>query len=221
MDVQPATHARDSEMTADREIVRAMCAGDEQAFDRFFRDYSPRIYRFVLPRVRRDEQAAEEVCQEVLGRAMRRIDSWRGEASLFTWLCQMARNEVSDYWRKRQRRDKVEVFVEDNPAVAAALESIEADAQDRPEQQSSRAELMRLVQVAMDRLPANYGNALEWKYIDGYSVAEIATRLGQNVIATQSLLARARTAFKDAFASLSGDSLADLLPFAMGDAGHE
>ena len=208
-------------MTADRELVRAMCAGDEQAFDRFFRDYSPRLYRFVLPRLRRDEQAAEEVCQEVLGRAMRRIDSWRGEASLFTWLCQMARNEVSDYCRKRQRQEQMEVFVEDDPAVAAALESIEAEAQDRPEQRSSRAEVMRLVQVALDRLPTNYGNALEWKYIDGYSVAEIATRLGQNVISTQSLLARARLAFKDAFSSLSGNSLQDLLPFALEDASHE
>jgi RNA polymerase sigma-70 factor (ECF subfamily) len=208
-------------MTADRELVRAMRAGDEQAFDRFFRDYSPRLFRFVLPRVRRDEQAAEEVCQEVLGRAMRRIDSWRGEASLFTWLCQMARNEVSDYCRKRQRQDQMEVFVEDDPTVAAALESIEAEAQDRPEQQSSRAEVMRLVQVALDRLPTNYGNALEWKYIDGYTVAEIATRLGQNVISTQSLLARARLAFKDVFASLSGNALQDLLPFTLEDASHE
>lgn len=208
-------------MAADRDLVRAMCAGDEQAFDRFFRDYSPRVYRFVLSRVRRDEQAAEEVCQEVLSRAMRRIDSWRGEASLFTWLCQMARNEVSDYWRKRQRLGQVEVFVEDDPAIAAALESIEAEPQDRPDQQSSRAELMRLVQVALDRLPTNYANALEWKYIDGYSVGEIAARLEQNVIATQSLLARARPAFKDAFSSLSGNALRDLLPFALEDTGHE
>ncbi len=205
----------------DKELVRAMCAGDERAFDEFFRDYSPRVFRFVLPRVRRDEQVAEEVCQEVLGRAMRRIDTWRGEASLFTWLCQIARNEISDHWRKRRRQDQMEVFVEDDPSVAAALESIEAEAHDRPDQQSSRAELMRLVQVALDRLPTNYGNALEWKYIDGYSVAEIATRLGQNVIATQSLLARARLAFKDAFSSLSGDALRDLLPFALEDARHE
>ncbi|MEO7773892.1 MAG: RNA polymerase sigma factor [Steroidobacteraceae bacterium] len=204
-------------MTLDQEMVAAMRAGDERAFDRFFRDYSPRLYRFVLPRLRRNESAAEEVCQEVLGRAMRRIDSWRGEAALFTWLCQIARNEITDYWRRRRRQDQMEVFVEDDPSIAAALESIETDLHLQPEQQNSRVELVRLVQVALDHLPANYGYALEWKYIDGHSVAEIAERLGQTSIATQSLLARARTAFRDAFTTLNGGSLGDLLPFQIQD----
>lgn len=48
-------------------------------------------------------------------------DSWRGEASLFTWLCQIARNEITDYWRRRALQDKAEVFVEDDPSIAAAL----------------------------------------------------------------------------------------------------
>ena len=47
------------------------------------------------------------------------------------------------------------------------------------------------MQVALDRLPGNYATALELKYVDGCSVAEIATRLDLNGIATQSLLARA------------------------------
>jgi RNA polymerase sigma-70 factor (ECF subfamily) len=204
-------------MTGDQDLVKAMRAGNEQAFERFFVDYSSRLYRFVLPRVRRSETAAEEVCQAVLARAMRRIDSWRGEASLFTWLCQIARNEVTDYWRRRALQDKAEVFVEDDPSIAAALESIEADTAQLPEQQTSREELVRLVQVALDCLPANYGNALEWKYIDGHTVAEISARLGQSLIATQSLLARARTSFRDAFATLTGGALSDLLPFPLRD----
>jgi RNA polymerase sigma-70 factor (ECF subfamily) len=209
-----------NEMTPEQDLVKAMRAGNERAFDRFFADYSSRLYRFVLPRVRSNETAAEEVCQEVLGRAMRRIDSWRGEASLFTWLCQIARNEITDYWRRRKHQDLAEVFVEDDPSIAAALESIEADATQLPEQQSSREELIRLVQVALDRLPASYGNALEWKYIDGHSVADIATRLGQSPIATQSLLARARMSFRDAFATLTGGSLQELLPFTLKDEGR-
>lgn len=181
-----------------------MREGDERAFDRFFREYLPRLYRFVLPRVNQDASVAEEVCQEVLSRAMRNIDGYRGEAAVFTWLCQMARNAVFDYWRHRQRRDQVEVFLEDDPAVAAALESLEGDPGLRPDVQQSRNELLRLVQVALDRLPGAYGDALEWKYIDGLSVAEIADRLGQSVIATQSLLQRARSAFREAFGELGG-----------------
>jgi len=180
-----------------------MCRGDEAAFDRFFRDYAPRLYRFVLPRARGDNSLAEDVCQDVLGRAMQRISGWRGEATLFTWLCQMARNRLADYWRQDTRRGRFEVLAEDDPQVAATLESLEANALERPENQSLRAELLRLVQVALDRLPANYGNALEWKYIDGCSVAEIGERLHLSPVATQSLLARARGAFRDIFAALA------------------
>jgi RNA polymerase sigma-70 factor (ECF subfamily) len=208
-----------NDATDDRLLVKAMCSGDEAAFDRFFRDFAPRIYRFVMPRVDRNGPLAEDLTQEILGRAMQRIAGWRGEASLFTWLCQMARNEISDHWRRTQRRERVEVLAEDDPAVAAALESIEGDSQARPENQRAREDLMRLVQVALDALPGSYGNALEWKYVDGFSVAEIASRLGLNAISTQSMLARARRAFREAFTTLAGTEALDLLPFAID--GHE
>jgi RNA polymerase sigma-70 factor (ECF subfamily) len=181
-----------------------MGRGDEAAFERFFRDYAPRLYRFVLPRVRGDAQLAEEICQEALGRAMQKIAGWRGEASLFTWLCQIARNQLTDHWRRTVQREQFEVLSEDDPEIAAAVESIQISALERPENRNARAELLRLVQVALDRLPMNYGNALEWKYIDGFSVAEIGSRLALNPIATQSLLARARRAFRDIFSTLAG-----------------
>ena len=208
-------------MHPDKDMARAMVAGEEAAFDRFFREYAPRVYRFVLPRLGGDRSVAEEICQEVLGKAMQKIDGWRGEASLFTWLCQMARNEITDHWRRRQRHAQVEVLIEDEPGIAAALESIEGSAADRPDQQQSRSELLRLVQVALDRLPASYGQALEWKYIDGESVQDIAKRFGQTAIATQSLLARARTAFRDAMTTLTGRELRDLVPFAAEDSGRD
>jgi RNA polymerase sigma-70 factor (ECF subfamily) len=193
--------------SADQRLVQRMRAGDERAFDEYFRGFLPRLYRFVLPRVGRDPQAAEEVCQEVMARSMRRIDSYRGEASLFTWLCQMGRNAVSDYWRQRKRRDEVEIFVEDDLEIAAALESLEIDPALRPDGVRNREDLLRLVEVALDRLPGAYGDALEWKYIDGLSVAEISTRLGQSALATQSMLARARSAFREAFRVMAGSEL--------------
>lgn len=196
----------------DRRLVQGMLAGEERAFDEYFRTYLPRLYRFVLPRVGHDPQAAEEVCQDVLARSMRRIDGYRGEASLFTWLCQMARNAVVDYWRQRKRRDEVEVFVEDDVEIAAALETLEGDPGLLPEGQRSREDLLHLVTVALDRLPGNYGDALEWKYIEGLSVAEISTRLGQSVLATQSMLARARSAFREAFRVMAGPDFDQFVP---------
>jgi len=212
---EPTSHRMQREANGraeERELVRAMGSGDEAAFLRFFETFTPRLYRFILARVGRDPQVAEELCQEVMSRAMHNITRWRGEAGLFTWLCQMARNESIDHWRRRQRRANVEVSIDDDEAAAAAVANVSDDASLRPDESLSREELLAHVQGALDRLPANYASALEWKYIEGCSVGEIAARLGMNAIATQSLLARARQSLKGALQSATGATIDDLLP---------
>ncbi|MEL7187453.1 MAG: sigma factor-like helix-turn-helix DNA-binding protein, partial [Pseudomonadota bacterium] len=72
-----------------------------------------------------------------------------------------------------------------------------------PEAEYSRTELLRLIQVALDRLPPKYGDVLEWKYVEGYSVKEISARLRLGDEATQSLIARAKRAFADVYSTLS------------------
>lgn len=57
--------------------------------------------------------------------------------------------------------------------------------------------------VTLDRLPGSYANALEWKYVEGLPVAEIAGRLGLSPKAAESLLTRARTAFREGFVALT------------------
>lgn len=193
-------------------MVLAMGAGDETAFLRFFETFMPRLYRFVLARVGRDPQVAEELCQEVMSRAMQNIARWRGDAGLFTWLCQMARNEAIDHWRRRQRRANLEVSIDDDESATAAIENLADDDALRPDEALSREQLLAEVQQALDRLPANYASALEWKYIEGCSVGEVAQRLGLNVIATQSLLARARQALRAALQSATRRALEDLPP---------
>ena len=93
-------------------------------------------------------------------------------------------------------------WIDDLPEVAAALDSLAAAA--RPEAALQRSETARLVQVILDRLPQRYGDALEWKYIDGLSVGEIADRLGIGPKAAESTLTRAREAFRDAFTAARG-----------------
>ena len=93
-------------------------------------------------------------------------------------------------------------LIEDTPQVRAALESL-GSAFDDPENAFDRAEIGRLVQVALDQLPAHYGNALEWKYLEGLSVKQIAGRLKLSPKAVESLLTRAREAFRDGFRTLT------------------
>jgi RNA polymerase sigma-70 factor (ECF subfamily) len=187
----------------DRALVRRLLAGEERAFDEFFGAYFPNLYRFALVRMNDDGNAAEEVVQATLCEAVRRIETYRGEAALFTWLCTFCRHEISAYYRRARRAQPALSLPEDLPQVQAALESLAA-AEEGPEQALRRSELARFVRTALDHLPPHYGDALEWKYIDGLSVTEIGDRLEIGTKAAESLLTRARIAFRDAFAALCG-----------------
>jgi len=187
----------------DKKLVKQMLAGDEQAFRRFFDDNFRRLYRFALARLGNDMDAAEEVAQMALCKATQNLDSYRGEAALFTWLCTICRNAATDWLRQQGRYRENIVLIEDFPQVQAVVDSLEEDDSLRPDRRQERVELVRLIQVALDKLPPNYGNVLEWKYIDGYSVKEIAGRMELGTEATQSLLARAKRAFCDVYATMS------------------
>jgi RNA polymerase sigma-70 factor, ECF subfamily len=186
----------------DRFLAARIVRGDEAAFAEFFDAHFAPLFRFAMPRVGNDAQIAEEVVQAALCRGVRKLGSYRGEAALLTWLCTFCRHEISAYFQKQRLMPPMVELVDDLPEVRAALESL--GAAERPEAALERHERSRIVQLVLDRLPGNYGNALEWKYIDGLSVAEIAERLGVGMKAAESTLTRARTAFRDAFTAAYG-----------------
>lgn len=168
-----------------------MLAGEERAFAEFFDGYFSRLYRFALPRLGRDAGAAEDVVQAALCRAIPALKSWRGEAALFTWLCTFCRHEIGSHYRGSERRPQTAGPIEDVPEMPAPDEE-------------RRNDVARLVHSTLDGLPDRYGDVLEWKYLLGLSVEEIAARLNVSPKAAESLLTRARQAFRDAFPASEG-----------------
>ena len=102
------------------------------------------------------------------------------------------------------------MLIDDQPEWRAAIESVEAPEEYDLVKNHGRAEVGRLVRAVLDRLPASYGDALEWKYIEGQSVETIGERLGIGTTAAQSLLARARAAFREALERVFGAEAADI-----------
>lgn len=190
-----------SQIEKDRRLARQVADGSQAAFDEFFREYFPRLFRFTLSRTDNDPDLAEEIVQRTMCIVVRKMSGYRGEALLFTWLCQICRNELRAVFRQRGVESAGELAIEDHPAVQAALESMGTEDY-RPETLQRRDELARFVRGTLEYLPANYAMALEMKYINGNSVAEIAERLGIGEKAAESVLTRARAAFRDGFRSL-------------------
>ena len=188
----------------DRKLVRRLVRGDERAFDAFVDEYYPRLYRFAYTRVGCDEATAEDVVQSTFTNVITKIGSYRGEAALFTWLCTFCRYEIAAVWRRRGRRGSEVELVEDSPDARAALETLGVLDENTIARFESE-ELARLVWAVLDHLPISYGNPLQWKYIQGLSVREIAARLGVSAKAAESQLTRARQAFRDGFAAVAGE----------------
>lgn len=187
---------------ADKKLAERLLKGDRKSFDAFFNSYYPRLFRFSLVRLDHDHDLADETVQVVLCQAISKMSTYRGEASLFAWLCTFCRYEISKQVKARGRAQGDTELTEDDPSVRAALESMLAVSSNDPDAAVYQGEISRLVQVALDQLPALYADTLECKYVHGLSVKEIGERIGKSAKATESVLTRARSAFKDCFRTL-------------------
>lgn len=173
----------------EKALVRRMLAGDEAAMEELADGWFPGLYRFALARLHGDSELTREIVQTTVCKALAKLGSWRGEAALFTWLCACCRNEIRMYYRQRKGAPQW-VELEDD--------GYPDDAAPDPE----RREEARLVHAALDLLPPHYARALEWKYVERLPVQEIAERLRLKIKAAESVLTRARRAFREVYGRL-------------------
>jgi RNA polymerase sigma-70 factor (ECF subfamily) len=196
---------------ADWALSRQILSGDEHAFRSLFDQFFPRLYRFALAQLHGDRELAREIVQLTFCRGFERLDSYRAECSLYGWFCQICRNAMADAGRRRFHDKRYRADADGDTTEEALLESLSAPEADEPEQRLSRAQLIRVVQGALDCLPGHYGDVLEWKYLDGLSVREIAERLAVGPKAAESQLTRARHSFREAIRTIGG--AVDMLGF--------
>jgi RNA polymerase sigma-70 factor (ECF subfamily) len=185
--------------------LHAARSGDRAAIGRFYDAHVDGLYTFVYYRVGRDSSLAEDVVQETFAIAMsRQADYDPGRGSIGSWLTVLSRNVIRDHLRAHKRSDELATTWE---RIDATLAQTFASMAERPlpGEVLERAETRDLVHMAVANLPEQYRNALTRKYVDGESLETLAGELGISVDAAKSLLARARRAFRDTFATLSAN----------------
>jgi RNA polymerase sigma-70 factor, ECF subfamily len=180
-----------------------MRAGEQRAFEEFFQSNVPRLLAFATRYSGLDSASVEDIVQNTLVKAMRSLSSYRGEASLYTWLTQICLYELVDNTRKTTRRP-VHISLDDIEDYWRLWGQLRVPAHKEPaaelETQLQRTAVLNTLQA----LPRRYAQVLEAKYGDGLSVAEIAAMMGMTNTAVQSLLARAREAFRVEWSSVMG-----------------
>jgi RNA polymerase sigma-70 factor, ECF subfamily len=163
----------------DRELLSAHCAGDPDAFGELFRRHRDRMWA-VAVRTTRDPELAADAVQEAFIAAFRHADSFRGQASVTTWLHRIVVNSCLD----RLRRTKPTVNLPD------ADLSVLADTHDHHQSVDVRLD----IRAALDQLPEGQRMALVLVDMHGLSIAEAASVLNVAEGTIKSRCARGRTA---------------------------
>ncbi len=160
----------------------AVLAGDESAWRAWYAEAFGPLDAYVLWRCGGLRHDADDVLQEAWMTAVRRIDSFDPDAGPFlAWLRGIAANLLLNRFRKK--RAIPPPIGEGEPADAEAM----------------RRERAEGVASALASLPTRYEAVLRMKYLEGLAVAEIAALCGESAKATESLLTRAREAFRAAY----------------------
>jgi RNA polymerase sigma-70 factor, ECF subfamily len=174
----------------DQVLRRAVLAGDEQAWIAWYEANYAALYRYVRWRCAGLRDWTEEVVQETWLVAVRRVRQFDPQQGPFSaWLRGIAANVL----RNRLRRRKADA------ARVAALPAEPATGQDRVPEDSDRRERAQRVIEVLSSLPEHYEAVLRAKYLDGASVAQIAAQRSETPKAVESLLTRARLAFRDKY----------------------
>jgi RNA polymerase sigma-70 factor (ECF subfamily) len=206
--MDPARRAWPQSAEQELALVERLRAGDEGAFETFASVYLSGLLRFAQRRLDGDRELSQEVVQSTVCKVLQNLDSYRGDAALFTWLCACCRNEIGLHHRRLSRRPR-EVALEPAGRAVDSVELADTAPAASPEDRLHRIETAEAVHAALDLLPPAYARAVEWRYLEGLGVGEIATRLELSYKAAESLLTRGRNAFREVYERLTESAATD------------
>ncbi len=139
-----------------------------QILDRIYQDNFIKVYRYILS-ISGDSHLAEDITQETFYKAMQRIDSFRGDCSLTTWLCRIARNQ---YLNQRKRQARAQDLMQQHPP-----ETLNADS---AEQEVIRREQASEIIAAIQKLEEPYKEVFSLRTFSELSFREIGKEFGKN-----------------------------------------
>src|SRR5215470_3423874 len=89
--------------TEDRTLLAGVATGDEQALERLYAAYRPRLWRYVWHQLDGDAELVDDVLQDVFLAIWRTAHAYRGEASIATWIFRIAHHQAVSALRSRAR----------------------------------------------------------------------------------------------------------------------
>src|SRR5438552_12568845 len=177
----------------DAALVAGLRRGDEDATEHLLDTYGDRVYRLAI-RITGNEQDAEEVVQDALWTAARKIDTFKGESAFGSWLYRIAANAAYQKLRARQSKRHEVAWADLSPSFDDQGRHVEpvGDWSARVEEPALQTELRAVLTSAINDLPGDYRTAFVLHDVEGLSNPEIAETLNISLAAVKSRVHRSR-----------------------------
>ena len=210
--IHPQPSAVPTEHASDTELAARAVAGDAPAFEAIMRRHNRLLFRTARSVLKSDAET-EDAVQESYLSAWRALASFKGEAKLSTWLVRIVLNEA--FKRVRRRSGKV---ISLDTALALSEpppeDSMEADANEQPDQLASRAQLRRLMESRIDELPELFRTVFMLRAVEELSVEEVASALQMPEATVRTRFFRARGLLRESLSRDMDFALEDAFSFA-------
>lgn len=197
--------------TDEAELIDRARKGEEMAVREIIRRLNPRLFRVARGIVESDAEA-EEVVQETYLIAFSRIDQFRGESKLSTWISKIALNTARMRLRKHRPAEEYDSVVESGQLLASVLE-FPSMKNHTPEKEHGLAQFRDWLENAVSKLPSHLRVVFVLREAEGMSMADIAADLDVSVMTVKTRLFRARRQLRSALEGQVKGGFETVYPF--------
>ena len=175
----------------ERDLIKRVRAGDGSAERALYDAHVDRVYRLAY-RLAGDDALAQDFTQETFIRAFQKLDTFRGDSALSTWLHAITTSVVLNGLRKVKRFRQREADIDDAHEIGTVHRQAEPDLKAR-------------LKKAIDELPEGYRTVFVMHDVEGYTHEEIGVALGVETGTSKAQLSRARAKLRVALADFAGE----------------
>ncbi|MDE0468281.1 MAG: sigma-70 family RNA polymerase sigma factor [Candidatus Poribacteria bacterium] len=175
--------------TDEKQLITRTQHGDTEAFTPLVTTYQSRLYTHILGRIK-DTETAKDLTQETWIKAFHAINTFRADASFYSWLYRIAENVCIDYYRKQKVAHTIE-------PIHDIDECRITDTHPCPSQDIARQELRQQLQKAVKHLTPTRKRVFLLYYIHEMPIKTIATRMKRSEGTIKTHLRNARLQLRE------------------------
>jgi RNA polymerase sigma-70 factor (ECF subfamily) len=186
---------KDNQVKSMIKNIFSLKKSNEENFRKIYEANFNYVYSFVFSRMTGNKGVTEDIVQETFMAALKGGEKFKGISSYKTWLCGIARNKILNYYRDSIKNDKFS-YIEELSCMESTVDVEISVIND---------ESRKIVLDTLNNLKPMYRYVLISKYMDGYSVKEIAKILCKTPKSIDGILQRAKNSFKKEYINILGE----------------